>query len=355
MQHHAPHKGVKFEGHYDKFDLVSGAHIIIVISKVHNAQRNANALTFTYIPKDGKPIYQKLYFVDELSMQRTNNKNHAFTHAIPSVGSVQWSADGSATYDLATPEFSFHAKSQGPGTAWPATRNRTPEGFFVNLPLPLHWHVQSLSSPADVEVKTTSFDIAIEDISTTAKVHHEKNWATSFPKAHMWVQARKTSSSSVSSKEGEQDAANQGETIFNCSGGEILGMQAFLIAYVSPDLEFAFRPPFALRSPFFGGPMSYSVDWKNRAFKLSVRSLRRRIEVKATAPKDTFYPLASPFEEGHRENFLGQSQKARVELNIYESGWFSPFKLVREEVFENAGLEFGGAYYPPAGTDQSFK
>lgn len=131
-------------------------------------------------------------------------------------------------------------------------------------------------------------------------------------------------------------------------------MKAFLVGYRSNDLNLAFRPPFALRLLGVGPFMSYTVDWESRTFELSVQSFRRKITIRATAPKGTFFSLAAPFAEGHRQNFLGQSMQARVEVKIYESGWFGPWRVVREDVFEDGGLEFGGAYYPPAGSEERF-
>ena len=134
----------------------------------------------------------------------------------------------------------------------------------------------------------------------------------------------------------------------------MLGLEAFLLGYRSNDLNIDFRPPFAVRLAGLSPFMSYKPDWDNRSFELSVQSFRQKITVKAKAPKGSFFPLSAPFPEGHRANFLNQSFQATFEVKIYESGWFSPWELVREDTFEAASLEFGAGYYPPRGTEERF-
>lgn len=349
MQHHTIHPSAKFEGYYNKFDLASGSHIVLVLSQVRNANQNGNAFTFTYIPKDAtkSPIYQKEMFVDEFYMKPTHENEkqggNGFMLEMPGIGSVKHLTDDTTIYSIDHSDFSLHATSTS-RLAWP-TSNQTPEGFFVNLPLPLHWHVQSLTSRIDnltLKISDYEGELPAADASTTALLHQEKNWATSFPSAHIWVQAR-------NAKEG---------TVLNIAGGKILGAEAFLIGYRSPDLDLSFRPPWALKFLGFGPFMSYTVDWESRTFELSVQSWRQKIEVRATAPKGTFFSLAAPFKEGHRPNFLNQSLQARVELKIYTrgpTGWFGgAWQLVREETFENGGLEFGAGYYPLAGSESRF-
>lgn len=100
--------------------------------------------------------------------------------------------------------------------------------------------------------------------------------------------------------------------------------------------------------------MSYSTDWEGRTFEASMQSFRHKITVKASAPVGSFFSLSSPFAEGFRENFLGQSFKATIGVKVFKSGWFGPWRLVREDRFENGSLEFGGGYYPPAGSKERF-
>lgn len=102
--------------------------------------------------------------------------------------------------------------------------------------------------------------------------------------------------------------------------------------------------------------MTYSTDWEGRTFEASIQNLRRKITIKASAPVGSFFSLWAPFKEGFQENFLGESFRAKIEIRVFESDWWfwGPWKLVRAERFENASLEFGGGYYPPAGSEQRF-
>jgi tocopherol cyclase len=339
MEHHAPHRRSAFEGYYSKFDLPSGAHLALIICQVRGAKQKPHVVSFTYVPKDGsgdpEKVYQRELWVDNIDMV-TFSKDHAFGLEVKDMGYARWRGDSTTEYSLKHEAFSFQAKTTT-RTPW-SSHTETPESLLVYLPLPLHWHVQSLASECEFELKIPGHDLPAADRSGKAVVHQEKNWAQGFPSAHMWLQARN----------GDKNSS------FCCAGGQILGTEAFLLGYRSKDIDVDFRPPFALRFAGLSPFMSYTSDWNNRTFELSVQSFRRKLTIKASAPKGTFFPLSSPFPEGHRENYLAESFQARFEIKVYKSGWFSPWRLVREEIFENASLEFGGGYYPPAGTDQLF-
>ena len=335
MEHHAPHPGAAFEGYYNKFDLPSGAHLVLVTSKINRDRSKANALTITYVPPNASKsnIYQKEIFPETMEMQRID-KSHAFRIDVPGIGYAKWNADSSTEYEFEYEEFSFRANTTS-RIAWSANTD-TPEGMLVKLPLPLHWHVQSLGSQCKFSMQISGIELPTADMSGEAIIHQEKNWAYSFPSAHMWIQAREADKS------------------FCCAGGQILGMEAFLLGYRSKDLTIDLRPPFALRFLGVGPCMSYKKDWNDRSFELSIQSFRRKITVKATAPQGSFFSFSPPFPEGHRENYLGQSFQARIEVKIYQAGWFSPWRLLCEDLFENSSLEFGGAYYLPAGSKERF-
>lgn len=334
MEHHKPHRNAVFEGWYSKFDLPSGAHLALVMCKVKGAQAKPNMVSFTYVPRataDSK-TYQKEVWADSMQ-QVANSDGHGFRVNAPGVGYVDWSEERTE-YNLECADFTLKATTTS-RTPW-SKQASTPESLLVHLPLPLHWHVHSLGSNCTFTLKLNQYELPREDSSGTAMVHDEKNWAHSFPSAHMWLQAR------------------DGDRGFCCAGGQILGMEAFLLGYRSKDINLDFRPPFAVRLAGLGPFMSYFTDWENRTFELSVQSFTQKLTVKASAPKGSFFSLSSPFPEGHRENYLGQSFQATIEIKVYESGWFSAWKLVREDKFEDASLEFGGGYYPHAGTDERF-
>ena len=133
-----------------------------------------------------------------------------------------------------------------------------------------------------------------------------------------------------------------------------MGMEAFLLGYRGKKYDFDFRPPFAIRVFGFSPFLSYTTNWEDKSFSLSVQSFRQKITVEAQAPQGSFFSLSAPFPEGHKPNMLGQSFQASFKVKVYESGWFSPWELVEEQDFEGCSLEFGAGYYPPAGSDKKF-
>lgn len=357
MQHYAPHTGAKFEGHFSKFDLASGAHVALIVCTVPGAKQRPHMVSFTYVPQSGDPtkIFQRELWAEELHMIKTDRKTNEFELRVPGSGFIRCirsdefedeSDQGLTTYEISHPDFEFKAQTSS-RTAWCGGLFQTPEGPLVYLPLPLHWHVHSLSSKAQFDLAINDKDYAgldARDSGGRAYVHEEKNWSNSFPSAHIWVQAR-------------NHAKGSG---INIAGGRILGvLEAYLLGYRAEQAQYSIdaRPPIAMGLAGVWAPlMTVHPDWDERAFHLKLRTAwNRRIEVKVTAPKGTFFGLSSPFSDGHRENFLGQSFKATARVQVYETDWWSltqPWRLVNEEMFEDASLEFGGQYYPPAGSKQ---
>jgi hypothetical protein len=143
--------------------------------------------------------------------------------------------------------------------------------------------------------------------------------------------------------------ARDRERGFCCAGGRVFGMQAFLLGYRSKDINLDFQPPYALKLMGWSPFMSVETDWKNRTFSMSVQSAFRKLVVRAKAPHNSFFSLSSPFPEGHRDNFLGQSFQATLEIEIFERSWTQTWKLLKVDHFKEAALEFGGEYYPLAG------
>lgn len=134
----------------------------------------------------------------------------------------------------------------------------------------------------------------------------------------------------------------------------MLGMEAYLIGYVSPKFEIGFAPPFGLSilgwSPF----MATDVDWERRTVTLSVQSFWRKIAIQATAPKGTFLGLSAPFIDGFKWNFLAESFQASVDIQIFKRSWLGSWDLVLSDRFGGATLEFGGDIYPMRGSDRIF-
>lgn len=332
MEHFAPHPKSAFEGYYSKFDLTSGAHIVLVICTVPKATAlPPHMVSLTYYPASGKPIFQREHWVSSIERIQTG-PNYAFELRIPELGTMSVDTDSTTTYDLSCGEWSLNAMTAG-RTPW-KEKKETPEGWLIKLPLPLHWHVHSLSSPAAFQFNIPSIKIPRADQKGRATIHQEKNWANSFPESHIWIQARDpTTSHSIC-----------------LAGGKILGMQALILGYRSESVNLDFLPPFALSllgvSPF----MSFKVDYENRAVSISVSNFWQKINVRARAPKEEgWFGLGAPFPEGHRHNFCTESFLANVEVDIYErQGWWG-WKQVQHDKFESASLEFAGGYFPGRG------
>jgi tocopherol cyclase len=338
MEHYAPHPSSKFEGYYSKFDLSSGSHIALIICSVPNASTRPHMVSFTYYPKSGKPIFQREHFVDNIERVTTNNDTKAFELRVPGLGYMRTDGDGTSSYSLKAEDWSLEVKSNT-FTAWRQDKS-TPEGWMIRLPLPLHWHVHSLCSPCNFELSIPSLGDSFPpaDRQGRATFHQEKNWANSFPDAHMWVQA--------------WDANNNKGVCL--AGGKILGQTAYMLGYRSPTLDLDFVPPFSVSylnifSPF----MDVKIDWPTRSFNLSVSNYFYKLDLKAHAPKELgWFGLASPFPDGHRPNFCIESFMATIEVKVSErNGWmpWSAWKEVKTETFEGGSLEFAGGYYPERG------
>ncbi|KAJ4353308.1 uncharacterized protein N0V89_005035 [Didymosphaeria variabile] len=305
MEHFAPHPKSRFEGFYSKFDLPSGSHIALVICTVPKATKlPPHMVSFTYYPSSGSPIFQREHWVSNIDRVITGPSN-AF-ELKTDFGSMRVAPNGDTTYNLQAPEWGLKATTTS-RTAWfPEQNKHTPEGWLVHLPLPLHWHVHSLSSRADFQLSIPSQGI---NQKGTAAVHQEKNWANSFPSAHVWVQSRDPLSA-------------RGICL---AGGKILGMHAFLLGYRSPSLSLDFLPPFALAIPIsfmswmISPFMTHTVDYASRLFTLTVSNLFYKIEIRAQAPREGgWFGLGSPFPEGHRKNFCSESFLANVDVMVWQ-------------------------------------
>ncbi|KAF2221127.1 hypothetical protein BDZ85DRAFT_222362, partial [Elsinoe ampelina] len=351
MEHFAPHPGSGFEGYYSKFDLPSGGRIALIICTVPKAEKRPHKVSFTYVPKSTKEhgYFQRFIWPDEMSMHRTGDGT-SFTLEAPGIGHMTVANNSITSYSIRHEDFTFSGKTTT-HVPW-STSTDTPEGPLVYLPLPLHWHVHSLGSLCSYNLSIPSYPhLANEDKSGTATVHQEKNWANSFPSAHIWVQARSSTPSPSPSSSPNPHAS------LCIAGGQILGTEAYLLGYRStthpsctpshPVYELDFRPPLAMRLLGLSPSLSAVPNWEKRTFTLSARNWCTRIDVHATADEGTFFPLASPFPESHRDNFLAQSFSAEISVGVYEWVWGERWWDLRgeEKRFEGGSLEFGGGYY----------
>ena len=316
-------------------------------------------ISFTYCPstyKRRQDIYQKEIWVDRLDM--VNENDSRFVLDFP-VGRFEFNKTYTE-YAINHSSLDFHAQVTNEGRVpWLGGKQDTPEGALGLLPLPLHWQVYSLASPTDIawEIKDDPV-FAGSKKDSEALAHQEKNWATSFPSAHIWIQARNSS-------------RNSG---INVAGGRILGLCSYLTTYHStnPTYSTTTRPPLStlLSLPSILNPTAIttttSISYPRKSVHLNfLTSLRSKITIDVNADPESFFPLSAPFPEGHRPNFLVQSMRAKVVVRVFEIeeivGFNMPFvkdwrlsfgthwKCVHEDVFEDAGLEFGGEWYGDRG------
>src|SRR5690242_3401838 len=111
MEHYAPHPSSQFEGFYSKFDLESGAHIALIICSGPQAKTRPHMVSFTYYPKSGSPIFQREEFVESIERTVTDPKTKAFELRIPGMGYMACHANGTTSYRLNAPGWSFEADS----------------------------------------------------------------------------------------------------------------------------------------------------------------------------------------------------------------------------------------------------
>lgn len=373
MNHFQPHlPAPTFEGYYSKFDLPSGGSLALIICSVPKADTRPHMVSFTYIPPTypDTPLFQRELWTEiqmvniqndvlaKLGFQPDPKGKVIFELRIPNIGRMRVYEDDSTEYDIRAEDFSFSASIDGASRVpWcRSDRKSTPEGLLVHLPLPLHWHVHSveasctfrLSIPSDVyrhlherDTGNMTTSIVRPPSSQLCYVHQEKNWAHSFPSSHIWIQARN----------------HEKRSGICVAGGRTIGTEAFLVTYHGKDQahDVAFTPPYSMKaSPALPWPLnlasnvsptcSCSVSWTEKRAVLEVSSLTRKIRIEARAPHDSFFGLSAPFHDGHRRNFLGQSFRAKIVVQVWKVGLTHWLPLC-EEVFEGGSLEFGADWY----------
>ncbi|KAK7536070.1 uncharacterized protein J3D65DRAFT_554621 [Phyllosticta citribraziliensis] len=355
MQHFAPHPRSAFEGYYSKFKLPSGSYLALIICSVPKAPTKPHMVSFTYVPTDKSQIYQREIWVEDIE-RVTKGSQEAFELRIPRLGTVSCIGDSTTRYSLSCEFFSFDATVHG-STRVPWNResaDSTPEGLLVHLPLPLHWHVHTLGSLANfrLSIPENLYDFAAVDRDGVALVHQEKNWASSFPSAHIWIQACEPTHDSTSPSPSPCPPHSVPVRAFCLAGGHILGTTAFLLSHHPPSLDqpLTFAPPFAMRVLNFSPFMSTHIDWASRRVRIEVRGWSRKINVRAQGEKEDFFGLSAPFADGHRKNWCAESFNAEVEVETYKWRWCKwRWERVSVERFEKASLEFGGEWYGDRG------
>ncbi|KAL0955667.1 hypothetical protein HGRIS_001894 [Hohenbuehelia grisea] len=371
QNHFYPHPGAPFEGYYTRILTTNGSTVLLIFSSVYKAPHKPSFVHFSLLrpgagdapgPGPGSIIVDAFpQLQEELSADGSHHTFSVNAHS-PSSTSPD-TVEATASYvtnpqsqqyrlHLLTPEYgeldiAVELTRRSPWVSYEP--HSSPEGIFANLVflLPLHWHVYSTASRADVTVRRG--DEVLERSKGIA--HVEKNWGVEFPDGWVWVQAFKHPPR-VMDSESEEIAANHiapipSTTTFSLAGGKILGQRAYLLGFQSPTIgQWSFRPlwtllPFGFRTPF----CTERVDARAGTFELTVCGIWRKLIVRAEAPPDHagWVPMACPLARGHGNTFAYESFDARVHVQAFERaglGW----KLVEDVWMENGALEFGGDY-----------
>ena len=334
--HYAPHPGAKFEGWYSKFTLSSGWSVCLIISSVPAAARQCHSeadlrtrrpyyICLTYVSPDSTTHCQKEYWPLRFDV---DTSDAGFKVSWGNAGYLIWDKKNDVvSWKLEESDARFTAETNGPRTPWArGDPTSTPAGLIASLPSPIQWHVQSLSTPCAYTI-----DIDGHDKSTgEGYVHHEKNWAVSFPNSYIWLQAR-------------DDKKQKGLCL---AGGSLVpGVQAYLVGYQGERSLSASYIPWSILGLSPTG-LTTDISYPDRRFNIDVKGWFRRLKVTAQAPDDTFFTFAAPLDTGHKPDYTVQSYGTRVEVEVMERSWpWEAWRRVEREVYERGALEFGGDFY----------
>ncbi|GBF98980.1 hypothetical protein Rsub_11566 [Raphidocelis subcapitata] len=168
-------------------------------------------------------------------------------------------------------------------------------------------------------------------VSAQAFLHAEKNWGAKFPPSYVWVQA----------------ASPDGASTLALAGGP-------------PPPPLSAAPPLlALSLRAAGGvavefdalepalPLAFEPDGCGGTLAVRLRSGAHLVVLTVAAPRGSFAPLPCPEASGFR-SCTEQSHAASARARVYAAaGPLDPFgrdELIADVAFDQAALEFGGAY-----------
>ncbi len=337
---HFPTPGPWFEGWYTRITDDAGARSLAVIVSSHLPKDTV------YVPGTALPGYIAVLVSDgggapTRSFEVFPGETYALVdhepvgplYSLVSVAEFEWTAPGfgtitESTIDLAIPgQVEVRAEWQGK-IGWNSFFTPVgPEGVLAGLPLPLHWHVESLGSNAEYQ-----YTIHPEGQTATGSgyAHQEKNWGSAFPKAWVWSQGI--------------DAGNEAQFVLG-GGDVVLGpttMRAWIAGFRSPEisLDFNYYTP--------GTVFQTRIDACAGRFTLEAADPLHTLTVDATGPIGTFGSVSIPTADGFKTDAGGESFSSTVTVSAYRhdplSGLLGLGELVTEREFENAALEFGAEF-----------
>lgn len=200
-----------------------------------------------------------------------------------------------------------------------------PEGWLVNLPLPLHWFVYSLRSKLNFyEIQNLTSGVVMT--GSIGAVHLEKNWGKSFPEKWIWSEGVSLTSDNAS---------------FAISGGLVdftfLKVDAYLIGFRNPakGLSIDFRPDNSITTT--------EIDGCKGTVNVTATSALFSLEITVSAPAKTYSScLLGPGTKGFKSVCV-ESFDGIASIKVYKRSMI-PFryKLIDKQTFEHSALEFGG-------------
>jgi hypothetical protein len=337
-------KGPWFDGWYNRVTDEDGKRSVAVIAAFFKPQGEA------YDASKGMPGYLAV-LVSEGNGAPTKSyevfpKNILVrSHGEPAQGkpdffspsNFEWSAPGygSVTHnqvDIKIPgqvEVRMDMSSRLPfGYMTPAAG---PEGFLAMLPLPLHWHVESLSSKTTYQWTTYGSGGTTESrVYGVGQAHQEKNWGEAFPSAWLWGQGIQK--------------GNRSQFVFG--GGRVsvgpVSIEPYLAAFRSPKANVTMSPD----RPLY---IDKEFDACAGQLKMTIKGPTRTLRIEASAPPASFGPVSIPTKNGFLANAGEESFSAhyRVQSFVHDPvlGLFGKDRLEDEQEFDNAALEFGADYH----------
>ncbi len=342
---HDPHRpaavGPWFEGWYTRIVDVGGSRSVAVIGTSYlppgmvytPGMHMPGYLAVLVSEGDGAPTYSYEVYCDRVTF-RVGGEIVSDNPDLKSPADFEWTAEGYGSItedsiDVTIPGLVTVKAQMSEPVPWNARTGTGPEGFMSFLPLPLHWHVASLGSAAE-------YQYTIEDqgqsrsVAGTGWAHQEKNWGEIFPPAWIW---------------GEGVTGNNSAQIAFAGGKAALGpftLTTWLVGFRSPAVAWDFRASIP------GTIFHSEIDACSGQYFLQATNAVQTLTIEASAPLDTFASVSIPTEDGYRPNGGIESFSADIIVRAYRhdplGGLLGIKRLVDEQFFTNAALEFGADY-----------
>jgi hypothetical protein len=96
------------------------------------------------------------------------------------------------------------------------------------------------------------------------------------------------------------------------------------------------------------------IDPCNSKFIFVAKDLKRKLVLRASAPKKSFSRVAIPTKHGFKADGAIESFSATISIKAYKRNLFDEDQLIETKSFNNAALEFGGDYINCPSYDSTF-